>query len=189
MELQVQRTSNGTQLRNGPYFEIRISPAFRGASIELSASELSASRKYASYAPLKTISGKYQNSNGMSDPYLCDSQTENWIGHVVVPLRSARPLSIQCDAVSALAAIVTAASVVVFFTHDRTDTSSLPQRASSVGDKSQALHPFLNEAEIRAEPRGTSNRVQGHELHKSLRSLRNRRWEPSPIRAACGPIP
>lgn len=69
--LSVQRTSNGTQLRNGPYFEIRISPAFRGASIELSAS-----RKYASYAPLKTISGKYQNSNGMSDSYLCDSQTE-----------------------------------------------------------------------------------------------------------------
>jgi hypothetical protein len=72
MELQVQRTSNGTQLRNGPYFEIRVSPAFRGASIELSAS-----RKYASYAPLKTISGKYQNSNGMSDSYLCDSQIEN----------------------------------------------------------------------------------------------------------------
>jgi hypothetical protein len=43
-----------------------------GASIELSAS-----RKYASYAPPKTISGKYQNSNGISDSYLCNSYTEN----------------------------------------------------------------------------------------------------------------
>jgi hypothetical protein len=49
--------------------EIPVSRAFHtfgsGPSIEFSAS-----LKYASYAPLKTISGKYQNSNGISDSYL-----------------------------------------------------------------------------------------------------------------------
>jgi hypothetical protein len=52
-----------------PIIEIPVSGAFHafgsGPSIEFSAS-----LKYTSYAPLKIINGKYQNSNGTSNSYL-----------------------------------------------------------------------------------------------------------------------